>query len=114
MEKCSPLNQVYCRVRVALCNQLCSLQPWINWFEVKRTTTIIHGASVISVSEKMDTAPLPSKKAATSSKSKAVADNADSDSESSTLSANNFSEGEEEEVELSPKENQYVIWSGEV
>ena len=43
-----------------------------------------------------------------------MADNADSDSESSTLSANNFSEGEEEEVELSPKENQYVIWGGEV
>jgi len=57
----------------------------------------------------MDIAPLSSKKAATSSKSKTVADNVDSDSESSTLFANNFSEGEEEEVELSLKAIQDVI-----
>jgi len=57
----------------------------------------------------VDKAPPPSKRAAISSKGKAVADNAESDSESTTLPVDDFSEREDEVVELSPKENQDVI-----
>lgn len=70
-------------------------------------------ASEAPVSEPVDTAPPPSKRAATSSKKgKAVADNADSDPDFSDLSADNLSE--EEEVELTPEEIQDAIINGEM
>lgn len=57
----------------------------------------------------MITAPSPSKRAATSVVSKAVADNADSDTGPANRFADRFFEAEENEVELIPEEVQNAI-----